>query len=119
MRVRAGCPAEAMGSATSRLTAATLLRIQLGSASVHPTPKGSVISLDGLDIGLMCHPARRHLAPSPKVNGDVVAGIDILAPQVGFEPTTLRLTAPEIWFLHAVCGIVIGGYAAREAARFH
>ena len=39
--------------------------------------------------------------------------ISYLAPQVGLEPTTLRLTAPEIWFLQIMSDIAIGKELSR------
>ena len=42
-----------------------------------------------------------------------------MAPQVGFEPTTLRLTAPEIWFSRPLLCIVIADDAMREDAYLH
>ena len=80
IRVRAGQPAEAMGfltSPTSPPTAATLSRIQLGSASVHPDPKGNVISLDGLRVWLNVPPGPATPRTEPKSNGDMVTDIDV------------------------------------------
>jgi len=81
VRVRAGWPAEAMGSATSPPTAATLSRIQLGSVSVHPDPKGNVISLDGLRVWLNVPSGPEAPRAESKSNGDVVADIDVAESQ--------------------------------------
>jgi hypothetical protein len=77
VRVRAGWPAEAMGSTTSPPTTATLSRIQLGSASVHPDPKGNVISLDGLRVWLNVPSGPEALRAESKSSGDVLADIDV------------------------------------------
>ena len=77
VRVRAGQPAEAMGPGTSSLAAVTLLRIRLESASVHPDPKGDMISLDGLRVWLNIPPTPETPRVESKSNGDVAADIDV------------------------------------------
>jgi hypothetical protein len=81
VRVRAGQPAEAMGSTASSPTAATLSRIQLDSASVNPDPKGDVISLDGLRVWLNVPPTPETPHVESKSNGDVAANIDLVQNQ--------------------------------------
>jgi hypothetical protein len=71
VRMRAGQPAETMGSATSPPTAATLSHIRLEAASVHPDTKGDSISLDGLRIWLNVP------GVESKSNGDVAVDIDV------------------------------------------
>src|SRR5690242_14300283 len=88
VRVRAGWPAEAMGSSTSPPTAATLSRIQLGSASVHPDPKGNVISLDGLRVWLNVPSTPEAPRAESKSNGDVVADIDVAENQAAVVAKT-------------------------------
>jgi hypothetical protein len=81
VRIRAGQPAEAMCSTISPPAAATLSRIQLGSASVHPDPKGNVISLDGLRVWLNVPPGPEKPRADSKRNGDVAADIDVAESQ--------------------------------------
>ena len=83
IRVRAGQPAETMGSAPSSPTAATLSRIRLESAFVNSDPKGDVISLDGLHVWLNVPPS-----PESKGNGDVAADIDVMQNQAAIVAKT-------------------------------
>jgi len=85
LRVRAGQPGEAAGSADSQ-DAAKLSRIRLQSASISPGPKGDTISINGLRVWLNI-PSVTELNRS-KMDADVSADIDVAQNQAAIVSKT-------------------------------
>jgi hypothetical protein len=81
MRVRVGGPGEALGL-TGAPDAASLSRIRIQSASLTPSPKGDLISLNGLRVWFSIPAATPETTPAPgakpdKTDADISVSIDV------------------------------------------